>query len=219
MAFDATDLQDRAATRPGLPGIEMYHLPPPFPASTATWTLDPARVVLLVHDMQEYFLRALPDEMRDRLVGNTAAIRDWCAQMQAPVAFTAQPGRMTSEQRGLLADFWGPGMRTTAADRRIVPELAPGAADWGITKWRYSAFHNTDLLARLRTAGRDQLLICGVYAHVGVLATAIDAFSHDIQPFVFADATADFTADEHTEALCYIARRCGVVLTSGEVPQ
>ncbi|WP_069163325.1 isochorismatase family protein [Nocardia altamirensis] len=219
MAVDATDLHEPAAAPPGLPTIENYVLPPPFPASSTTWALDPARVALLVHDMQEYFLRALPDAMRDRLVGNTVAVREWCDSVHAPVAFTAQPGRMTPTQRGLLADFWGPGMRTTPADRRIVPELAPGEADWSITKWRYSAFHHTDLLARLRAAGRDQLLICGVYAHVGILATAIDAFSHDVQPFVVADATADFTAAEHADALRYVARRCGVVLVSAEVPR
>ncbi|MFI1918355.1 isochorismatase family protein [Nocardia sp. NPDC020380] len=214
MTAELTDSEDG---RPGLPQIAAYQLPPPFPASTATWTLDPERVALLVHDMQEYFLRAIPDEMRARLIGNTAAVRAWCAERGAPLAFTAQPGRMTTMQRGLLADFWGPGMRTSAEDRRIVPELAPAAGDWQFTKWRYSAFHRTDLLARLRSAGRDQLLICGVYAHVGVLATAIDAFSHDIQPFVVADATADFTAVEHAQALDYVARRCGVVLTSDEV--
>ncbi|MFC9897546.1 isochorismatase family protein [Nocardia sp. NPDC127579] len=200
-----------------LPSIDDYHLSPPFPANTAAWQLDPARAVLLVHDMQEYFLRAVPPRLRGQLIGQAAAVRDRCARAHVPVAYTTQPGGMTTIQRGLLADFWGPGMRTVDADRRIVPELAPAEADWVITKWRYSAFHNTRLLARLRTAGRDQLLICGVYAHVGILATAIDAFSHDIQPFVVADATADFTADEHSAALLYIARRCGVVLAGAEV--
>ncbi len=82
---------------------------------------------------------------------------------------------MTEQQRGLLTDFWGRGMRTEAADREVVAELAPVEGDWTLTKWRYSAFFRSDLLKRLRAAGRDQLVLCGVYAHVGVLATALDA--------------------------------------------
>ncbi|CDI94963.1 phenazine biosynthesis protein PhzD [Pseudomonas aeruginosa PA38182] len=51
----------------------------------------------------------------------------------------------------------------------VVEELAPGPDDWLLTKWRYSAFFHSDLLQRMRAAGRDQLVLCGVYAHVGVL--------------------------------------------------
>ena len=37
---------------------------------------------------------------------------------------------MTDEQRGLLKDFWGPGMRAEPGDRQVVAELAPAASDW-----------------------------------------------------------------------------------------
>src|SRR5690606_13693087 len=177
----------------------------------------PDRAVLLVHDMQRYFLRAFPEPLRTELVHNAAQLRKHCASLGVPVAYTAQPGRMTPRQRGLLADFWGPGMRTDPADSEVVPELAPTAADWKFTKWRYSAFFGSGLLARMRQTGRDQLLLCGVYAHVGVLATALDAFTNDIQPFLVADAIGDFHADDHRLTLDYVARRCGSVVTVEEV--
>ena len=50
-------------------------------------------------------------------------------------------------------------------------------------------------------------------AHLGVLLTAADAFMNDIQPFVVADAVADFAAEEHTLALRW-AGRSGVVCTT-----
>ncbi|GGZ97891.1 isochorismatase family protein [Streptomyces echinoruber] len=204
----------------GIPTIEPYAMPTPgeLPRNVADWTPDPRRAVLLVHDMQRYFLEPLPEHgPRGELVRNAALVRERCARLGVPVAYTAQPGGMTPEQRGLLADFWGPGMRVDPADREVVDELAPRAGDWLLTKWRYSAFFRTDLLARLRAAGRDQLVVCGVYAHVGVLITATEAFSHDLQTFVVADAVADFSAGDHRAALHYAARRCAVVIPAKEV--
>jgi isochorismate hydrolase len=199
---------------PGIPEIKPYALPSAgdLPANTASWTPDPRRAVLLVHDAQRFFLRPLPAAtLRSDLTGNIARLLTAARGAGVPVAYTAQPGGMTDEQRGLLQDFWGPGMRVDPADRAIADELTPAAGDWRLTKWRYSAFFRSGLLERLREAGRDQLVLCGVYAHVGVLMTAVEAFSHDIETFLAADAVADFSEADHWMALEYAARRCAVV--------
>lgn len=203
----------------GIPVIDPYELPTAenLPANLAAWTPDPARAALIVHDMQRFFLRPVPETVRSQLVHNAALLRKRAAELGVPVAYSAQPGGMNQEERGLLVDFWGPGMRTAPEDREVVPELAPADGDWLLTKWRYSAFFKSGLLERLRAEGRDQLVLCGVYAHVGVLATAIDAFTHDIQVFLAADAVADFTADRHRMTLEYVAQRCGMVVPSAEI--
>ncbi len=204
-----------------IPLIKPYPMPgsAELPVNIARWTADPARAVLLIHDMQRYFLapfsRALPP--RRELDRNTALLRRRCAELSIPVAYTAQPGGMTEQQRGLLGDFWGRGMRADPADQRIVEPIRPAAHDWVFTKWRYSAFFRSDLLACMRGDGRDQLLICGVYAHLGVLMTAVEAFSNDIETFLVADAIADFSADYHRLAVEYAARSCAVVTTTGAV--
>ncbi|WDV51788.1 isochorismatase family protein [Streptomyces coeruleorubidus] len=202
----------------GIPTIEPYPMPTAgeLPANTAQWAVDPARAVLLVHDMQRYFLAPLPAPLRTQLVDNATMLRERCAELDVPVAYTAQPGGMTQAQRGLLKDFWGPGMRAAPADREVVEPIAPRPGDWILTKWRYSAFFNTDLLARMRAQGRDQLVVCGVYAHIGVLATTVESFSHDIETFLVADAVADFSHDDHRMALEYAARRCAVLTTAKE---
>jgi isochorismate hydrolase len=204
---------------PGLAAIDAYPLPTrtELPANTAQWTLDPRRAVLLVHDMQRYFLAPFSEEIRDPLVRNCALLRDRCVALGVPVRYTAQPGGMTEEQRGLLKDFWGPGMRVDPCDRKIVDELEPRPGDVVFTKWRYSAFFRSDLLAHLRDQGRDQLIVCGVYAHVGVLMTAVEAFTNDIQSFLVADAVGDFSAEQHRMALDYAAGRCAMVTTTEEV--
>ncbi|MFF7145300.1 isochorismatase family protein [Streptomyces nodosus] len=203
---------------PGIPPIQPYPMPQAggLPANTAAWQADPDRAVLLVHDMQLYFLRQFPEGEApgDDLVRNATRLREQAVTSGIPVAYTAQPGGMTEEQRGLLKDFWGPGMRVDPADREVVEPLAPGPDDWLLTKWRYSAFFRSDLLERMRAEGRDQLILCGVYAHIGVLSTAVDAFTNDIETFLVADAVADFTEAYHRLALDYAAERCALVTTT-----
>ncbi|BAJ31601.1 MULTISPECIES: isochorismatase family protein [Kitasatospora] len=206
---------------PGIPPIQPYSMPTEeqLPENAVDWQPDPRRAVLLLHDMQEYFLKPFPrgTEPGRALVENTARLRARARELGVPVAYTAQPGGMTPEQRGLLKDFWGPGMRATPEHRRVVPPLEPEDGDWTFTKWRYSAFFRTDLLARMREQQRDQLILCGVYAHVGVLMTAVEAYTNDIQPFLVADAVADFSAEYHRLALSYAAERAARVLTAQAV--
>jgi isochorismate hydrolase len=216
--MDKTDELECVAMT-GIPSIAPYRLPSAseLPANTARWSIDPGRALLLVHDMQRYFLRPFPSTMRDQLVRNVCLVRQWCVSRGVQVAYTAQPGSMTEDERGLLRDFWGPGMRAEPVDREVVDELAPAPGDWVFTKWRYSAFFHSDLLERMRSGGLDQLILCGVYAHVGVLVSAVDAYTNDIQPFVVADAIGDFTEDYHRMAIRYAANRCAMVITTKEV--
>ncbi|MFI6982095.1 isochorismatase family protein [Embleya sp. NPDC050154] len=201
-----------------IPAIASYPMPTEdeLPRNVASWTIDPARAVLLIHDLQHYFMRPFDADrapMAD-LMDNVAALRARFAECGAPVAYTAQPGGMSDEQRGLLKDFWGPGMTAEPGQRMIPDRIAPNAADTVFTKWRPSAFFRTGLLDLLRAQGRDQLVICGVYAHVGILMTAHEAFSHDIETFVVADAVADFSPEYHRMALDYLASRCAVTVST-----
>ncbi|MEW2544912.1 isochorismatase family protein [Streptomyces sp. NPDC047002] len=201
--------------------IDPYPMPTErdLPETRVPWVPDPARAVLLIHDMQRYFLRPYTADASPAqdLLHNCGLLRTRCAQLGVPIAYTAQPGDMTEQERGLLKDIWGPGMHADEEDRRIVDSLRPRTRDTVFTKWRYSAFHRNDLLGTLRRTGRDQLIICGVYAHVGCLMTAVDAFSHDIQTFLVADAIADFSLANHRAALSYAADNCAAVSTTRDL--
>ncbi|MER5644440.1 isochorismatase family protein [Streptosporangium sp. NPDC002524] len=201
-----------------IPAIESYPMPTEdeLPENIARWTIDPDRAVLLVHDMQNYFLSPFPhgEAPTTDLVENVATLRARFSTLGAPVVYTAQPGGMTDEQRGLLKDFWGAGMSADPEHRMIIDRLTPFGPDVVFTKWRPSAFCRTGLLDLLRERGRDQLVICGVYAHVGILMTAHEGFSQDIQTFVVADAVADFSREYHRQALDYAASRCSVTLST-----
>ncbi len=204
-----------------LPRLISYDAPVPpgldLPVNRAPWVLEASRSAVLVHDLQRYFLRpyAADCPALDATLRRTSQILTAARSSGIPVFYTAQDGE--HRDRGLQGDLWGAGMTPAAEDTSVVPQVAPGPRDTMLRKHRYTAFAATDLADRLAREGRDQLVITGVYAHIGVMATAFDAFCRDVQPFVVADAVADFGRDQHLRALDLIASCCGVVTLAEDV--
>jgi len=201
-----------------LPAIAPYTLPTEaeLPANRAGWTVDPSRAVLLVHDLQNHFLGAFPpgEQPLTGMLDNTARVIEECRRLGVPVVYSVQRGGQTVEERGLQLDFWGPGAADDPQALAIPEAVAPVEGDIVLTKWKYSAFVRTELDSLLRESGRDQLVITGVYAHIGVLMSACDAWMRDIQAFVVADAVADFSREDHDTALRWAAGRCAVVTST-----
>lgn len=203
-----------------LPTIASYPLPTAadLPAPRVTWALDPSRAALLVHDMQRYFVGAYPAGVEPirGVLDHVAQLRAAAHACGVPVFYTAQPVQQDPSDRGLQADFWGPGMQLETEHRAIVDVLAPRDGDTVLTKWRYSAFQRSDFADRLAASGRDQLIVTGVFAHIGCLATTFEAFVRDIRPFYVADAVADFTREKHDMAVAIAAGCCARVLTTAD---
>lgn len=197
-----------------IPSISGYSLTKVKPENRVNWSVEPHRAVLLIHDMQQYFLNFYDadSELIQTLTRNIQEIKQACIDAGIPVVYTAQPGDQRQEDRGLLTDFWGPGLKADDNITRISPALAPTEQDTVYTKWRYSAFQRTPLKSMMDETGRDQLIIVGIYAHIGCLQTAAEAFMTDIKAFMVSDAVADFSASDHDMALNYVAGRCGYVL-------
>jgi bifunctional isochorismate lyase/aryl carrier protein len=204
-----------------LPSIAAYALPSAadLPAPRVSWPIDATRAALLVHDMQRYFVEAFAAHV-DPIAGVLARIgriRDAADACGIPVFYTAQPVRQDPRERGLQADFWGAGMQLDPDHCAIVAPLAPRPHDTILTKWRYSAFQRSDFAERLQAAGRDQLIVTGVFGHIGCLATTFEAFVRDIRPFYVADAVADFTRQHHDMALAVAAGCSARVLTTEDL--
>lgn len=194
-----------------LPAATGYDLPTRSSAARVEWPLESERAALLIHDMQAYFLRVYPADsaLVRTLVTNIRRLRDRCDERGIPVFYTQQRPHAYAPDRGLQADFWGPGMSDRDEDGAIVAELRPGPTHEVLRKWRYSAFQRSPLQEMLATRRRDQLIVTGVYANIGCLLTAADAFMRDIQPFMPVDAVADFTLDRHRAAIRYLADHLG----------
>ncbi len=195
-----------------IPKIAQYELPATdsFPANKVDWTIQADKAVLLVHDMQEYFVNFFDTQKSPvpELIQNIVTLKKAAKAAGIPIIYTAQPANQDLEERALLTDFWGTGLQQ---DTEIVAALMPEDDDIQYTKWRYSAFKKSPLLEFLNEEGRDQLVICGIYGHIGVQATALDAFMLDVKPFVIGDTIADFSLNEHKSTLEYVSGRCGAV--------
>ncbi len=196
-----------------IPSISGYSLSKVMPENRVNWSVEPNRAVLLIHDMQDYFLNFYDkeSELILTLIRNIQEIKQACIDAGIPVVYTAQPGDQRQEDRALLTDFWGPGLKADDSVTRIFPAVAPTEQDIVYTKWRYSAFQRTPLKSMMDETGRDQLIIVGIYAHIGCLQTASEAFMTDIKAFMVSDAVADFSLSDHEMALNYVAGRCGYV--------
>lgn len=204
-----------------LPQIAPYPLPSEaeIPAAKGPWVPETARAALLIHDMQRYFARIFPvgEAPLAPAVANIARLAAHCRAKGIPVFYTAQIGNQDRRDRGLQADLWGPGMSHTPEHEEILPELAPQSGDLTLVKHRYSAFQRSNLEHLLRVRGRDQLLITGIYAHIGCMATAVEAFQRDVEAFMIADALADFSREEQDMALKWTAGRCAGVLSTAQI--
>lgn len=204
-----------------IPKIQSYPMPKVEEVNEKiNWKVDAKRSVLLVHDMQNYFLSYYDQTQAPipELIANIQRIKELCATLEIPVVYTAQPGDQRAEDRALLTDFWGDGLREDDTITAITPALAPTQKDTVMTKWRYSAFKKSNLEELMKDVWeRDQLMICGIYAHIGCLLTAAEAFMYDIQPFYITDAVADFSEEDHLMGIRYAREKCAATLQTRQL--
>jgi ureidoacrylate peracid hydrolase len=92
------------------------------------------------------------------------------------------------------------------------PRRPASPGDLAVQTNRYSAFHNTDLEARLKELRVDTVVVCGQTTDLYVDATVRDGFQRDYQMFVVRDACAAYTPERHQAALEAMARDYAILI-------
>ncbi|UVM07231.1 isochorismatase family cysteine hydrolase [Pseudomonas laurylsulfatiphila] len=162
---------------------------------------------LLIIDMQQEDGFVL--ENVDRVLAHTAALLDTARHQRMPVIYTRHinqaDGSDLPHGEPLAADGGPGGYRAGTRQVEIIESLTPQSGELIIDKGRYSAFHRTDLDARLRAMEVDTLIVCGVLTDVCVLTSVFDAFALGYRVRLVSDACTTTTEAGHYSALLIMA--------------
>lgn len=161
-----------------------------------TLTLDAADSALLVIDVQERFLKAVPAIAPDQAVGrNLRVLLQSAGLLGVP--------RLISEQ-------YPAGLGST------LPHLVEVAADVPrLPKLHFSCAEDSGLASAIERLGRRHLVLAGIESHVCVLTTAADLLARDYQVVIAGDATASRDPAHVTLALT-AARDLGALVLPSE---
>ena len=155
--------------------------------------LDRGRAALAVIDVQEAFRPVVLDF--ERVTHNVAVLVQAARTLGLPVLVTEQ------YPKGLGA---------------TVPEVAAHLEGISpIEKLCFSAFEADGFYAALNEGDRDQVLLCGIEAHVCVNQTAEDLLADNREVHVARDAVTSRT-EENRDLGLHKMERSGAVVTSVE---
>jgi len=155
---------------------------------------DAAASQLVVIDVQERLLAAMPERPRAQVLENTARLIRAATALEIP--------RLHSEQ-------YPQGLGATE------PALAALLTDAPIEKTCFSCHAANGFMAALQRHARQQIVLTGIETHVCVLQTALQLQQAGYQLFVVADAVCSRHKLHHKNALARL-RRAGVIVSNHE---
>lgn len=161
--------------------------------------------VLLVLDMQEYFLHpeshAFVPSAPALIPGIQQLIRAF-RQKGYPVIFTQHIN--TPENAGMMAQWWRDLITAEHPLSGLTTQFEVGKSPV-IQKSQYDAFWGTDLDAVLSSLGCTDVIITGVMTHLCCETTARSAFIHGYRVWFPVDGTATYRLDFHQSTLTTLA--------------
>lgn len=188
-----------------------------FRARHADIVFRPDRAVLLVLDMQDYFLRAgshafIPSALA--ILPNIQMLINSFNAAERPVIFTQHIN--TEANAGMMSRWWRDVIRAESPDSAITTSLDTSSGIL-LQKSQYDAFHQTDLEAILRGRGVEQVVVTGVMTHLCCETTARSAFVRGFEVFFCVDGTATYTEEVHRASLLNLAHGFAVPVLCEEL--
>lgn len=150
---------------------------------------------LVVIDIQERLVAAMPVKPRQQTLHNTALLSQAANTLKIPIVHTEQypKGLGTTEEV----------VRTHLADVETIEKTC------------FSCCAAEGFITAVSLAQRQQIILCGMESHVCVLQTAIELQQAGYQVFVVEDAVCSRHKQNHKNALARL-RQSGVIVTNTE---
>ncbi|WP_432823291.1 isochorismatase family protein [Trichloromonas sp.] len=154
--------------------------------------LEREGTVLVVVDVQERMIPAMPPEILTKTTRNIRILLDAAAILKLPV--------ITTEQ-------YPAGLGHT------IPELAPAANGELVEKTTFSCCGEAGFLEALKRLDARQVLLVGMESHVCVFQTLLDLLGHDYPVHLVRDAVCSQNKTDYMTAL-HNASLAGATVTT-----
>ncbi|MBI2485794.1 MAG: hydrolase [Deltaproteobacteria bacterium] len=126
---------------------------------------------LVVIDMQERLMNALPEEPKQSVTKNAGTLIESAKILGIPITVTEQYPK-------------GLGLTIPEIKEAVGNDFSP------IEKVVFSCARSPEFKSTLKETGRKEVLICGIETHVCVLQTVIDLINDGYTVYIPADAVA-----------------------------
>ena len=177
----------------------------------------PEKAVLLVLDMQEYFLR----EGSHAFVPSATAIIPGINKLittfvenERPIVATRHIN--TPEDAGMMAKWWRDLINPQSAHSHYI-NIVKTPNTIFINKTQYDAFLDSSLEDVLRQRNIEQVVTCGVMTHLCCESTARSAFMRGFEVFFTVDGTATYNEELHRASLLTLSHGFAVPVLIDEL--
>lgn len=195
----------------------------PLVRSLPAHKIQPTNTALLVIDMERDFVDvgAIQETPGGReLVPVINRLITWARQHTVPVIFTHEMHRPDKSDYGIELEYDPVHCLEGTPGCELTDGLDVQPQDYRIlNKRRYDCFMGTDLDLLLRSQKIENLVCCGVTAHVCVMSTVYTARNLDYRVIVPRDAIAGVTSDHYAAALLCMSDVFAYIATTEKVVQ
>jgi nicotinamidase-related amidase len=189
--------------------------------------LDPRRAVLVMWDLQKGLAGHSPDiaAVRDNALKLLVCAENhrmpvvWSHHILPPIAQTAGPFLLflMKKQNVDHPDKLVPTMQRGMEDTDFIDGLSPQAHHLVLEKSQPSLFIDTSLDLRLKTLGRDILIMAGVATDIGIEFTCRHAAALGYFTVAVEDACGAYTREAHERSLAFLRSWTTPVVTTQTV--
>jgi nicotinamidase-related amidase len=162
---------------------------------TALPLCEAAHSQLVVIDVQQRLVAAMPEKPRQQALHNTALLTQAANTLKIPVTHTEQyPNGLGSTEEVVRAHL---------TDSEVIEKTC------------FSCFAAEGFITTVSLSQRQQIILCGMESHVCVLQTALELQQAGYQVFVVEDAVCSRHKRHHKNALARL-RQAGIIVTNTE---